>query len=254
GCAQPSEKGPPITCSGRRCGPIHIPPVTHVPPGDGEGGAGGSSSEDEAVRLLGDVVLLDDIPGLTASRFVESADVRVEGMSGDVTGRYLGADAFAIDGVARGQTTWAQVGPAPGDALLTLQPVDTSRPNDADEVETTLTVVRESELARAFSVIASPVTQNPGAAQLVLVVHKENRGASGVGVIARAAEAVIYVDNGSFSDIVETTDESGIVVLANVPADTWPGSGVTVTLVGTVNGIWDLRVVRGGVTFAGIGE
>jgi hypothetical protein len=253
-CSEQAEKPPPVTCSGRRCGPIHIPPVTHVPPGDGEGGAGGSPSSDDAVRLLGDVVLLDDIAGLTASDFVEPADLRVEGRSGDVTGRYLGTDGFDLDGVASTRTTWAEVAPGPGDALLTLQPVDTSRPNDANEVRTTLTVVRESELDRAFSVISSPLARNPGAAQLVLVVQKGDRGASGVGVLARAAEAVIYVDNGGFSDIVTTTDGSGIVVLANVPADSWPGSGVTVTLTGAVTGIWDLRVVRGGVTFAGIGE
>jgi hypothetical protein len=255
-CGEQVEKPPPVTCSGRGCGgPIHRPPVTHVPPGDGEGGAGGSpSGGDEAVRLLGDVLLLDDIPALAASRFVEPAELRIEGRSGDVTGRYLGTDPFSLDGVASAQTTWAQVTPGPGDALLTLSPVDTSRPNDAGEVETSLTVVRESELDRAFSVISSPVSRNPGAAQLVLVVQRGGRGASGASVIARAAEAVIYVDNGGFSDIVTTTDGSGIVVLANVPADSWPGSGVTVTLTGTVTGIWDLRVVRGGVTFAGIGE
>jgi len=121
-------------------------------------------------------------------------------------------------------------------------------------VTTELTVVRESELARAFSVITQPVMLDVTKAQAVLVVQKGNRRVAGVRVLAPTAEAVIYVENGAFSDTATETDASGIVVLANVPSSAWPGSGVTLTLSGAVSGRWDLRVVTRGVTFAGIGQ
>jgi hypothetical protein len=254
GCSPQAEKPDPITCTGR-CAPVQPPIIDPVDPPDPDAGAGGESgSSDEPVRLLGIVLLLDDIPGLNASPLREPAELLVEGRSGDVTGRYDGINPFALDGVKRAATTWVEVTPGPGDTLRTLQPVDTSRPNDADELTTELTVVRESEIDRAFSVIALPVVPDENAAQAVLVIQKDGRRAAGVRVFAPAAEVVIYSDAGGFSDTVTSTDGSGIVVLANLPASTWPGSGVTVTLSGAVTGRWDLRVVRGGVTFAGLGE
>ena len=255
GCTPQAEKPDPITCRGR-CAPINPPIIGHVsgPGGGGSGGAGGDSGSDEAVRLLGTVVLLNDITALAASPLTEPADLLVEGRSGDVNGRYDGNDLFSLDGVQRAPTTWAQVTPGPGDTLRTLQPIDTSRPNEADELSTTLTVVRASELDRAFSVISLPVVPNPSAGQAVLVVQKDGKPAAGVRVFAPAAEVVIYVDNGGFSDTVTATDGSGIVVLANVPATSWPGTGVPVTLSEAVKGRWDVRVVSGGVTFGGIGN
>jgi hypothetical protein len=254
GCSQQAEKPPPVTCRGR-CAPINPPVIVHVPGPGPDGGAGGDSGEsDEPVRLLGTVLILNDVPALAASPLTEPAELLVEGSSGDVTGRYDGNDPFSLDGVKRAPTTWALVTPGPGDMLRTLQPIDTSRPNEANELSTTLTVVRESELVRAFSVISLPIMPNASAAQAVLVVQKDGKAVAGVRVSALSADAVIYVDNGGFSDTVTSTDGSGIVVLANVPASSWPGSGVPVTLSGAVTGRWDIRVVSGGVTFAGIGE
>jgi hypothetical protein len=253
-CAAEQEQPPPVTCRGDCFIPRpHV--VGHVPPSSGDAGAGGESGGGEGpVRLGGDVWILNDLPRLTATRFQEPADLVVDGESGDVTGRYTGFDPFSLDGVKRSTATWVLATPGPGDALPSLQAVDTSKPTDAGGVTVELTVARESELERAFSVISQPIAPNSMAAQVVLAVQKGERAAAGVRVTALDAEAVIYVEGSSFSDTVTETDSSGIVVLANVPASGWPGSGVTVTLAGEVTGRWDLRVVRGAVTIAGIGE
>jgi len=200
------------------------------------------------------VSVLDSIAALEASTWPDSVDLLVEGRSGDVRGLWNGIDPFSIDGVKRGPTIWAQATPGPGDALRTLQPIDTSVPNAAGVVQTELTIVRASELDVAFSVLALPVTREEARAQLVLVALSQNRPAAGVSVLAPAAEVVIYVDNGGFTDTATTTDNSGIFLLANVPSVAWPGSGVTVTLSGAVSGRWDLRAVSGTVTFAAVGD
>jgi hypothetical protein len=253
-CSPEGEKPPPYVCSGR-CAALDSPNIGQVPPPGGEGGSGGSSSDgDDPVRLMGELVLLDDIPDLRASPLREPADLLVEGAEGDVEGRYDGIDSFSLDGVLQASVAWALATPGPGDTLPTLQPVDTTRPNTEGAVTTTLTVVRESELDRAFSLLSLPISRDPANAQVVVVVMRNQRGAAGVQVVAPAAEIVVYAENGGFSDTATSTDASGVVVLANVPASDWPGSGVAVTLTGTVAGRWDLRVVSGAVTFAGISE
>jgi hypothetical protein len=223
------------------------------PPDDG--GSGGESGEDDsAVRLQGDVRVLDSIAALEASTWPDSVELLVEGRSQDVMGRWNGSDPFLLDGVKRGPTIWAQASPGPGDALRTLQPIDTTVANPSGVVETSLTIVRASELDVAFSVLALPITRDEARAQLVVVALSQGRAAAGVSVRADAADVVIYVDNGGFTDTATSTDGSGIFLLANVPAVAWPGSGVTVTLSGSVSGRWDLRAVSGGVTFAAVGD
>jgi hypothetical protein len=254
GCQEQKEKPPPVTCQGR-CGLVRPPVIGTAPPPGSDAGAGGESGgSDEAVRLTGDVLFLHDLSGLGASVLSEPADLLVEGPTQDVTGRFDGVDPFSLDGVKRASTAWALATPGAGNAIATLQPVDTSRPNDDDVVDTSLTVMSESELDAAYAVISLPVDRDEMLAQLVLVVRNDKRPAAGVRVTAQAAESVIYADNGGFSDTVTATDPTGIVLLANVPASEWPGSGVTVTVTGTVAGRWDLRVVSGAVTFAGIGD
>jgi len=206
------------------------------------------------VRLQGEVRVLNDISAFQALVFREPADLLVEGRDADVRGRWTGLDpSFSLAGVQRGQTIWAAVTPD-ALALPTLQPIDTSMPNSSDVVETVLTVVETSELDLALSVLAIPVTRDETKAQAVLVALKAGAPAAGVHVSAAGAEVVVYLDNGAFSDDVTNTDPTGIFLIGNVPAAPWPGSGVTVTLSGAVAGRWDLRVMRGGVTFGAVGN
>ncbi|HEX6765768.1 MAG TPA: hypothetical protein VF103_09835 [Polyangiaceae bacterium] len=254
-CSPEAEKPPPATCSGR-CGQRNPGIVGHVPPPNNTGGEGGgpSGGDDSPVTLHGDVRSLDDITALASSPFRDPVDLLVEGVTGDVSGRWNALDPFSLDGVKRAGVTWTQATPAQGDALRTLQPVDTSSPNASGVVETSLSVVRESELDTAFAVISMPITRDPGSAQAILIVLKSGRPASGVRVLAPGAAAVIYTDNGAFTDTATFTDGSGIAILANVPSVAWPGSGYSVTLSGTVTGRWDLKLVSGGVLLAAIGD
>lgn len=254
-CEEQKEEPPPITCQGR-CGIVE-PPVIGGPstPGGDAGAGGESGGTDEPVRLTGDVLFLHDLSGLGASVLSEPAELLVEGPTRDVMGRFNGIDPFSLDGVQRATTTWALATPGPGNALATIQPVDTSRPNDDGVVDTSLTVMSESEIATAYAVISMPVSLDVTRAQAVLVIRKNKRPVADVRVTTGSTETVIYADSGGFTDAdTAATDPTGIVLLANLPASAWPGSGVTVTLTGAVVARYDIQVVTRAVTFAGLGN
>jgi hypothetical protein len=253
-CGQRGEKPPPPTCAGR-CSPTK-PIVVGQPGLPGSGGTGGTvggggaSGEDSPVQLVGEVRSLDDIAAFAGAVYRDRAELLVEGHDADVRGTWTGADeTFSLDGVLRANVVWARVTPGLADALPTLQPMDTLVDGSPEVIERNLTVVRESQIDLAFNVLALPVVRDTSLAQAVLVATKDNLPAEGIQVRADAAEAVIYADNGGFSDAVTSTDPTGIVLLANVP-----GSGVTVELSGEGTGRFDLRLLAGGVTVAGVGN
>jgi hypothetical protein len=254
-CAPDDERPPPpLPCSGCGTPNIGISSGSLPPSGGGSAGTGGAGS-DEPVRLEGEVRILTDIAGLTSTRFDDAAAVLAEGTSGDVAGTWSGFEPiFSIDGVKRAQTAWTQVTPGPGDALRTLAPVDTSFPNDAGVVTTALTLATASEIDAIYGSLVSPIERSDLAGQAILVALNGGAPASGVEVLAPAAEAVLYVENGIFSDEATATDRSGLFILANVPAGGWPGSTIVVTLGGSAAGRYDLVVVSGGVTLAGVGN
>ena len=250
-CAQRAEKPRPHTCAGK-CAPTTNIPVGHPPPPGtgGTGGGGGAPAEDDPVRLVGEVTSLDDLITFTGTTYRDPVELLVEGEGADVRGNWTGADtSFSVDGVRSAAAVWAQATPLLTDALPTLQPLDTRFPDSSGVVNKSLTVVRTLPIDLAFSVLTLPVLRDSSLAQVVLVAKKGGATAEGISVSAPGVEAVIYADNGGFSDAVNSTDPTGIVLLANVP-----GSAVTVTLSGEVVGRWDLRLVSGGVTLAGVGD
>jgi hypothetical protein len=253
-CGQRGEKPAPQTCAGK-CAPTVSIPVGHPPPDGtggtgGTGGGGGAPGEDGPVRLVGEVRSLDDLITFSGTTYRDPVELLVEGEGPDVRGSWTGADTtFSVDGVRSAAAVWAQATPLLMDALRTLQPLDTRFPDDSGVVIRPLTVVKSLPIDLAYSVLTLPVLRDESMAQVVLVTTKDDVPAEGISVSAPGVEAVIYADNGGFSDAVNSTDPTGIVMLANVP-----GSGVTVTLSGEVIGHWDLRLVSGGVTLAGVGN
>lgn len=250
-CGQQGKKPDPITCAGR-CAPSTPGTVGHVGGPAPDAGAGGESGGDDSpVRLEGEVRILNDITALASSTFTDTAAIIVEGDPTAVLGQWNGIDTFSIDGVKNAPAVWAQVTPSGGDALRTLAPIDTHLPNPSGVVSTVLTVVRASELDAAYGVLSMPLSRDSSKAQAILAVS----GGAGIRVLAPGAEAVVYAQNGTFSDDATSTDTSGLVLVANIPSVPWPGSTVSVTLTdGTTTSRWDVKVVTDGVTLAGVGD
>ena len=211
------------------------------------------SGSGEPVRLEGDVRLVNDLAALTAARFDDPAALRTDGPNGDVVGQWDGIGPFALDGVKSAGVVWVQATPGPGDVLRGLRPVTTSAPDAFGVVTMALFVARASDFIEAFDLLSSPIAFSGTAAQAILVAVRDGEPVAGARVVA-PRETILYAENGAFSDTATSTDESGIFMVANVPAGEWPGTSITLTLTGSVTGSYALLLVSGGVTVAEVGN
>ncbi len=254
-CEQPADRPPPLPCAG--CGTPNTGISSgHAPPSDDmDGGTAGSgSSSDEPITLEGEVHILQDIATLNSARFDEPAALRVEGTNGDILGQWDGTGSFSIQGVPRADVVWTQASPVSAGLLRAVRPVNTNAPNDVSAVRTTLGIARASDFQDAFDLLAAPIVFAENAGHAILIAVADGEAASGATLLAPRDAVVLYAENGAFSDTATSTDESGIVLLANVPAGAWPGSAVPVTLGGSGSGSYAVTLVSGGVTIAEVGN
>jgi hypothetical protein len=226
----------------------------------GSGGSGGSSGNGSSspVELSGTVLRLNDL-GFNAAGFSQAepyrdpAKVTLEGASSTtVSVDYNGFDPFLLSGVRRGPEVWALVEPndASADAMPTLQPVFTADAPSSAALELDLAVLRATTLDAAYSVLTNPVVREPSRAHAVLLFLDANEPIAGVTVSAPNAERVIYAADGTYTDDEIETDETGLVLLSNVPAGSWPGGALQVTVSGAAVGSFATRVVADAVTVA----
>jgi hypothetical protein len=153
--------------------------------------------------------------------------------------------------VKRSDVVWLLATPPDlGPALPTLGPLDTTQPNTEGVVTADLVVIGRDIIDTILGLLTVPTERDASRGMILLRVTDE-RGAplEGVTAIAPNAEVVVYGDGGTFSDASTETDSSGLVLLANVPAGSWPGSLVGVTFAGALEGGIDVRSVTGAVTF-----
>ena len=260
-CEQPKERVPSV-CVGR-CG-FPSEEGGGLPQG-GRGGddenEGGEAGESPGVTLTSSVLLLNDLDFKSGGPFMDSAEIRVQKQGGgSVTGRWNGAsgnDPFRIEKVLEGRAVWALGTPASAlnnDALATLEPVRTDKPNSGGVVEADpFALVRASTMENIYDLLTVPITLDPSRAQIVLrVVTDAGAGIAGIRVTAPSAEVVVYAASGAFSDAATETDNTGLVVLANTPGSEWPGSLVSVSFAGADTGAADLRVISGAVTVVSV--
>lgn len=261
-CATNGERDDPVTCLGESC---YMPGHVGSTPGDGNGdgnSGGGEGGESGAVTLSGVVGLLSDDEFHDADLFVDAVDLRAESHDGSkASAVWTGSasDPFEIEGVKQSRATWVYGAPrgSGNDALPTLEPMRTDEPasNGVVKAEDPFVLARASVLDQIFDVLSTPITRDSSKAQLVLKLVTDDdppRGAEGVRVTAPKAEVVIYAVNGSFSEIPEETDSTGLVLLANVDASSWPGAIVDVSLEGDRSSAVDVRAITGAVTIVSV--
>lgn len=262
GCSQ-SDNHPPYAAG---C-------VTDCKPGAGisigsgtPNGTGGTSATQtdagfNAGTLTGNVVLLNDETFARAAAFAEAASVSGQAASGGVvSGQWNGSVAYTMSGLAVTDTNWVTVTPgnAQGDALPTIQAVQTDATDTAD-----LAVVDETTLNAVLTAVAN--TRAPALGQVILFFRNAGTGAalSGIKATMAAAEAPAYAEaNGwAIQDDTTVTSSSGLVVFGNVTVPTGSSTTQSVTVVrpatattAAVNGgSFSVPVVGGAVTLASIG-
>jgi hypothetical protein len=255
-CSEPVERKP-ATCEG--CGAftgggIGVPPAAGGSSGTG-GGKSGAAGAESAVTLTGNVILIDDFALKTGPLLDDPATLRAEAKGGgNVTGNWNGMDPFVIEDVLSDPFIWVHITPSSASvALPTLVPMNTAAPAAGGTVTQNLGVVSSLLIDTILNVLTVPVFRDPSKGILVLEVRKaDGTPRPGVTVTAPTAETVVYGAAGTFTDDATQTDNSGLVLLVNVPASAWPGTLIGVTFTGALEGGADVRSITGSVTFEGI--
>jgi hypothetical protein len=193
----------------------------HNPPPVGSGGssseAGGDAPGDaSSTEVSGTVALLTSDDFDSAIAFTDTATIEMESVSGaPLTAFYDGA-SFTLEEVRVGTDLWGAVLPAPGDAMPTLQPLDTTQPSPLK-----LLVVPRSTLELVFGLLSAPTVPTDGNAQIVLQFRDATTLAPIEGVsVAHTAEAIAYDAGATYSDSETATGARGFAILVNVPAVT----------------------------------
>jgi hypothetical protein len=255
GCGEPTERTP-ATCT--NCG-IYTGGGVGMPGSGGGAGTGNGTAGVAAttgVILTGNVILLDDFALKSGPLLGDAATIRVQAKGGGtVMGDWNGTDVFEVEDVLSSPLTWANVTPMPStsEGLPTVTPVNTANPTADGRVSQNLAVVSRTLIDTILDILTVPTVRDPSKAILVLEVRKtDNTPLAGVTAIASGAETIVYGAAGTFTDDATQTDNSGTVILVNVPASAWPGTLVGVTFTGALQGGVDVRAVTGAVTFEGI--
>jgi hypothetical protein len=257
GCSEPTERTP-ATCQG--CGIVTGGGIGVPGSGGGAGtgsGNAGTAGTGTGVTLTGNVMLLDDFSLQSGSLLIDdpvTLRAQAEG-GGDVTGTWDGLEPFELENVLSDPLVWVSLTPRNPvtQALPTLGPVNTSKPDASGLVTVDLAVVDRTVVDTILDILTVPVLRDESKAILILeVTRPDGTPLPGVTVTATAAETIVYGAAGTFTDDATRTDNSGLVLLVNVPATEWPGTLVGVTFTGALQGGADVRAITGAVTFEGI--
>src|SRR5262249_21724428 len=163
---------------------------------------------------------------------------------------------FVLSKVEVARPVWVSATPPNGaadDALPALEPVRTDAPDANDVVNANIALVHATTIEHIFDLASVPLTMDATKGQVILLLETQPAGATtasplaGVSVQSANAENVIYAASGSFSDVATLTDNTGIVVLANVAGAAWPGAVINVLFSGAKTSGAQVRVVSGAV-------
>lgn len=248
GCQEPEEHPPVIdTCAP---GMVCFPGSSDQNPGGGStagSGSGGTGAAPEVVR--GNVRELVDDSFASSIAFTGQATVRAEGVQrGVVEAAFTGIGRFELRGFKPSDPLWLGAFPEANRGVLpTLSPVPLAAAFD----EVDLGVVRDDSLELVFQLSTTSAERLAGSGQVILFfvdARNAQQGVAGITVSLPQAQFVSYGIAGSWSDLETRTDQTGLVVLANVAASAFPGSTQRIALSGRASGFVSVRVAADAVS------
>lgn len=263
GCAGEKERPSPPTCVGEHCGSSKIIGAGMNGSGGTEGVGGADAGTAQSVVLTGNVLVLnDDFDFATGTYLNDTVNLETDGSNGlPATGIWDGINPFVIANTPAAAPVWVYANPpnaVADDALPGVEPVNTETPDANGQVNADIALVHASAIEQIFDLASVPLTMDTTRAQIILLLETEaGAGATPVplaGENAQSASAtnVIYAASNSFSDVATVTDNTGVVVLANVTAAAWPGAVIDVQFSGARTSGAQIRAVSGAVTLATI--
>ncbi len=213
--------------------------------GASAGAAAGETGDAGQRSVALSVVRYDSETFDQTSPYEDSAGIVLEGVSGTLQANWPGSGSIEVADAAPEAFVLVSPTDESADALPTVLRLPASLPDTL-----AMPLVRATSVQAILAVSGLPIEQVPGRAQLVLRVRDGELGTplAGVRVAEASAEAVLYAAGGVFSDAVSETDTSGLAVLVNVAADSWPGKLGSVTLSGAVLGSTPVRAVADAVS------
>lgn len=256
GCGESTERVP-ATCT--KCGIVTGGGVGM--PGSGGGAGPGNAGNagmgaTSSVTLTGRVILIDDFAFESGPVLDDAATIRAQARGGGTaTGDWNGTGEYQVANVLSDPLAWVSVTPATstGEGLPTVAPVNTSQPAADGTVTQNLAVVSTTVIDTVLNLLTVPTLRDTSKAILILMVQEaDGTPLPGVTVTAPTAETIVYGAAGTFTDDASQTDNSGLVLLVNVPASAWPGTLVGVTFTGALQGGADVRAITGAITIEGI--
>jgi hypothetical protein len=227
-----------------------------IPPPSGSGGSSGSSGEggnldapgDATTSVTGTVALLTAEDFENAVVYPDPATITLDTDGADPVDASYDGTSFSASGVRVGPDLWATVAPSAGDAMPTLQPLDTTTGDPL-----ALLVVPRSTLELVHGLLTVPTAPADGTAQVVLQFFDAATLAPLEGVsVSHGAEAVAYDSGATYSDSETATGPRGFAILVNVPAVQIASTQkVQVTANGTV-GVVEVLMQSNAVTLADV--
>lgn len=254
GCSDDPKHAPLIDpCDGNNC-PVLGGLGTGSPgTGSGTGGAGNGTGGSGGIagnlgNFTGTVVDLVDDTFRTSIADTQPAIVEAQGSSvALVSAEWNGIDPFALSGVQTAlDVAWLSVRPKNGNASIrTLTPVS---PGLVSNV--VLPLIQTDVIDAIFQGLSTAATRTAGTGQLVVsfVSKQTGTGVPGVKVTASSSALVAYRTGGAWSTDSTQTDSSGLVLVGNVPAAAFPGTGVTLTLSGVIRSALSFAVASDAVS------
>ena len=253
GCQESDARPPPsASCSvpDSGCGP-------YPPGGSGggrDGGADGGRSDSGAnplAELVGTVVALGS-DFSTELPFPGTATIHAEARRGGfVSTGFDGQNAFRLGGIRVAEMTWVGVKPAAanGPTLATLQALDTRSDSTVE-----LAAIQAEAIDFIYQLVTLPITRQAGAGQVVVFFVDDaapDTPVEGLTVHIDGAETVIYDADGTYTDVTTATGTRGTALVANVPAEAFPGSVHNLAWSGAAAGFQEIRIAADSVTFLG---
>lgn len=258
-CSSNDEHAPPASgdCTGRCT--VDFSPGSNSTGGTSGGNgnldagitdAGGDGRAFDASGVLGGgVAVFDDALFTRTVAFSGTGTVTLYG-TGRVTAPFTDG-TFSVTGVEPRQDLWAllQRTTTTLDVLPTFQRVDGTLPTGE------LRFFRASVIAEIFVGLTQPTTVDPNLAQIVLrFATTQGAPVTGVQVQQKPASSIVAYDtDSSYSDSFTATNNRGIALIVNAPAQPLPGTDTEITYAsGTKLGAKLVRIAQGAVTLVDV--
>lgn len=244
GACSDDDDRPPVrpACTGDDCGG---PAAPGTPGSGGTTGAGGTDSGgaggEDRVTLAGSIVQYTETQFVQVTGFAGPGTLEVHGDAGLLTEGSFTQGSFTLPEIDATPVVWALARP---DSEAIHFPTWSALPATAS-TQLTVPLLPRSLVEEVMNALAVPAIPAQGTAQVLLRILDANQApVEGVVVAAPAAQLVLYAAQGTWSDVENQTDLTGLVLLGNVAASAPPGNDLQLTLSGAASGSALVRVAN----------